>query len=114
MVYAPGEGKTGRGLGTMMRPFDVARCVHRHSFATRFLTLGGDVLTLQRLLGHSPRSLAVTQRYVTLLDDDLRAAHRRASPGDSLARRLGAFSRGQRPTRRRRAGRGARPGRAVA
>jgi site-specific recombinase XerD len=57
----------------------------RHTFATRFLTLGGDLLSLQRLLGHSPRSLDVTQRYVSLLDADIRAAHRRFSPGDHLA-----------------------------
>ena len=48
----------------------------RHTFATRYLTLGGDVLTLQRILGRSPRSLDVTCRYVTLVDADLRAAHR--------------------------------------
>lgn len=57
----------------------------RHTFATRFLTLGGDLLSLQRLLGHSPRSLDVTQRYISLLDADIRAAHRRFSPGDHLA-----------------------------
>jgi site-specific recombinase XerD len=84
----------------------------RHSFATRFLTLGGDVLTLQRLLGHSPRSLAVTQRYVTLLDEDLRVAHRRASPGDHLARRLGAVRAARSSGWRRPAGRVARQRRA--
>ena len=93
----------------------------RHTFATRYLLLGGDLLTLARLLGHSPHSLEVTQRYVTLLDADLRAAHRRFSPGDHLAR-LG----GVRPTRpprltperrlarRSPAGRPARPARAGA
>lgn len=108
-----------RGVRALGRRADLrgVRCsphTFRHTFATRFLTLGGDVLTLQRLLGHSPRSLAVTQRYVALLDEDLRAAHRRASPGDALARSLGAFSRARRPTRRRRVGRAARPRRAVA
>lgn len=87
----------------------------RHTFAARYLTLGGDVLTLQRLLGHSPRSLDVTQRYVTLLDADLRAAHRRFSPGDHLARRTGigalrpsAVIRARRPPRSSPAGRAAR------
>lgn len=57
----------------------------RHTFARAFLTNGGDVFSLQRILGHSPRSIQVTRRYVELLDDDLRAVHRRASPADRLS-----------------------------
>jgi integrase/recombinase XerD len=56
----------------------------RHSFARAFLANGGDVFSLQRILGHSPSSLQVTRRYVQLLDDDLRAVHRRVSPIDRL------------------------------
>ncbi|NJD28640.1 MAG: hypothetical protein FIA92_10130 [Chloroflexi bacterium] len=58
--------------------------VLRHSFARAFLTNGGDVFSLQRILGHSPRSIQVTRRYVELVDDDLRAVHRRVSPVDRL------------------------------
>jgi site-specific recombinase XerD len=93
----------------------------RHTFATRYLLLGGDLLTLARLLGHSPHSLEVTQRYVTLLDADLRAAHRRFSPGDDLARLGGVrparpprLMRGRRPARRSPAGRPVKPARAGA
>lgn len=64
----------------------------RHTFATRYLLLGGDLLTLARLLGHSPHSLELTQRYVTLLDADLRAAHKRFSPG-MTSRGSAAFAR---------------------
>ncbi len=108
-----------RGVRSLGRRAGISgvRCsphTFRHSFATRFLTLGGDVLTLQRLLGHSPRSLAVTQRYVTLLDEDLRAAHRRASPGDHLARRLGAVRAARSSGWRRPVGRAARRTRAGA
>lgn len=56
----------------------------RHTFARAFLTNGGDLFSLQRILGHSPRSIQVTRRYVDLLDDDLRAVHRLASPVDRL------------------------------
>jgi site-specific recombinase XerD len=58
--------------------------VLRHLFARAFLTNGGDVFSLQRLLGHSPRSIQVTRRCVDLLDEDLRAIHRLASPADRL------------------------------
>lgn len=58
--------------------------VLRHTFARSFLQNGGDVFSLQRILGHSPTSLQVTRRYVDLLDDDLRAVHRSASPVDRL------------------------------
>jgi site-specific recombinase XerD len=60
--------------------------VLRHTFARGFLTNGGDVFSLQRILGHSPSSLEVTRRYVELLDDDLRETHRRASPVDHMPR----------------------------
>jgi site-specific recombinase XerD len=60
--------------------------VLRHTFARSFLANGGDVFSLQRILGHSPASLDVTRRYVELLDEDLREVHRRASPMDLLQR----------------------------
>jgi integrase/recombinase XerD len=58
--------------------------VLRHTFARALLSNGGDVFSLQRILGHSPASLDVTRRYVELLDEDLREVHRRASPTDLL------------------------------
>jgi site-specific recombinase XerD len=62
--------------------------VLRHTFARAFPTNGGDVFSLQRILGHSPRSIQVTRRYVELLDEDLRAVHRKASPADNLEARM--------------------------
>ncbi len=53
----------------------------RHSFAVQFLRNSGDVLTLQRLMGHA--SLASTNRYVSLAKADLVNVHRRASPLDN-------------------------------
>lgn len=45
----------------------------RHRFATRAFRHGGrNLLAVQRLLGHS--SVATTQRYTAVDDDELRAA----------------------------------------
>ncbi len=54
----------------------------RHTFAVSYLKAGGDVLTLQRILGHS--SLHMVNHYVNLAHSDVVARHRRHSPVDRL------------------------------
>jgi integrase/recombinase XerD len=54
----------------------------RHTFAVNYLRNGGDVFSLQRILGHS--SLVVTRMYVNLADSDIRTQHRRYGPVDQL------------------------------
>ena len=54
----------------------------RHTFAVHFLRRGGDVFSLQRLMGHA--SLTTTRQYVALTSGDLVAAHQRHSPFDNL------------------------------
>jgi integrase-like protein len=57
----------------------------RHTGAKRFILAGGDVFTLQKLLGHT--TLAMVRRHVELADVDVRAQHQRLSPADSLLQR---------------------------
>lgn len=54
----------------------------RHFFALTFLRNGGDVMALQRIMGHA--TLEVLRGYVSMCDDDTMAQHRRASPLDNL------------------------------
>lgn len=59
----------------------------RRAFAIAYLRNGGDVATLQRLMGHS--DLRVINRYLKLLDEDLRRAHEQFSPADNMSRSRG-------------------------
>jgi integrase/recombinase XerC/integrase/recombinase XerD len=54
----------------------------RHTFATRFLINGGDVFSLQQILGHS--TLEMVRHYVNLASSHITIQHQKYSPLDRL------------------------------
>ena len=54
----------------------------RHTFATNYLINGGDVFSLQQILGHT--TLEMVKRYITLASSQVTAQHRKFSPMDRM------------------------------
>lgn len=86
-VNARGEGLGRKGIWKNfkagLRKLGLEGKVHtlRHSFATHLLTGGADLRSVQELLGHS--SIATTQIYTHVRQDDLARVHRRYHPGQT-------------------------------
>lgn len=56
--------------------------IFRHTFAVRYLMLGGDIYTLQELLGHE--DIATIKEYMHLNDTLVQEQKRKFSPGDNV------------------------------
>ncbi|MGI8475187.1 MAG: tyrosine-type recombinase/integrase [Thermomicrobiales bacterium] len=92
-MNGPGRGKTfelGReGVRSVLERIgdDIAlplRChLFRHTSATMMLKRGMDVAILQKVLGHS--SIAITQQYLHLRQEEIKEKHRQFSPMDQFA-----------------------------
>ena len=90
---------TRSGIQQMIRRYgkraniDGVRCsphTFRHSFSKHYLLNGGDIFSLQRILGHS--SLASVRNYLNLFAVDIKRQHQRFSPVDNLAENRGIYS----------------------
>jgi len=85
-----GTRMTGGGLASLfnrLRTRSGVTRLHphlcRHTFATRYLMNGGDVFSLQQILGHT--SLEMVRRYVNLASAHVAVQHRKYSPMDQIA-----------------------------
>lgn len=80
-AYGTGSKLTARGIQLMLYRLGQKTGIHvhphkfRHTFATRALSAGVDVMALQKALGHT--TLAMVSRYVHYQKDDLLEAWRR-------------------------------------
>jgi site-specific recombinase XerD len=80
-----GHPMTGTTISSIMRrleKYSGVTNVHchrfRHTFAITYLRNGGDIYTLQKILGHS--TLETVKIYLDIVRTDVETAHRTASP----------------------------------
>jgi site-specific recombinase XerD len=90
---------TKNGIQQMLRRYGKkagitgVRCsphTFRHTFSENYLLNGGDIFSLQKILGHS--SLASVRMYINLFALDVKKQHMRYSPVDNLAQVLNVHS----------------------
>ena len=76
--------KTIERIGEKANVENVRLSAHtfRHTFAKNWLMNGGDIFSLQKILGH--RTLDMVRNYVNITFKDIQSQHSKFSPGDNL------------------------------
>ena len=76
--------KTIERIGEKAKVENVRLSAHtfRHTFAKNWLMNGGDIFSLQKILGH--RTLEMVKNYVNITFQDIQSQHSKFSPGDNL------------------------------
>ena len=54
----------------------------KHNFALAYIENGGDLFSLQRILGHTDQT--TTSKYVNMARSNVKAQHSKYSPGERL------------------------------
>jgi integrase/recombinase XerD len=70
------------GKEANIRGVRVSPHTFRHTFARLYITNGGDIFSLQKILGHT--TLEIVKVYVNLFGTDIAKQHRKFSPLDRL------------------------------
>ena len=79
-----GQRLTGYGRGAKLTKVRVSPHTFRHTCAKQYIKNGGDIISLQKLLGHS--TLEMVRHYVNLWGTDLKKMHQKFSPVEHLYR----------------------------
>jgi site-specific recombinase XerD len=79
-MWATKLNRLSKKIGYKITPYDL-----RHTFAIMFLRNGGNVFSLQSLLGHT--EISMTKRYVNLAFSDVKNEHTKASPINNIVKR---------------------------
>ena len=70
------------GLKAEITGVRISAHTFRHSFAKQYLMQGGDIFSLQRILGHG--CLEMVKKYVNLANSDVSQQHRKFSAVDNV------------------------------
>ena len=76
----------GLKLNTGLKGERISSHTWRHTFAKNYLLNGGDVFSLQKIMGHS--DISTTRKYLNLNENEIKQQHDKFNPLDNLWQEL--------------------------